>query len=763
MASDASPHGVTSGTCDGLERPPSPCHPPAEARGKWHVVGLDNRDGLGMVGVCAAPDRLGTGPVPVATCYPLLQRHEPLPHHIHGLEPVDANGRACCVCGRACADVSGQAYRCVEAVCAWHICRTCWGHDEYKTHWAPDVRGTSRGRVLFYVPLHRARATTPVPRAAIGGRLAAEWKSGCHFELSAGAVRGLCRALGPGPGSVVSKEFEVTEDCGGGARTETEWLEGVVDRAAPVRPGVRAVTWEDGDSDPLDLIFDSWRLLRPLRALPEPRKPPSVAVPKEKRRRGDGGPAPTRSPDRHPRPPATPAPPPQDCAVPRPKGPTAGHTEGPEAHDPRRSPADTDARALDQPQCPPCRCRSRLITFAGRTACPRHSNGPSRTDCPAGPAHTPCGAEGASVVRFLDALGATHAAHAVAKWPNLASCSVTDHLRPTIEYLQALGVRDIGPVVRKHGYVLTNPLDRTRAVVHALQEVAGLDVGRVVQRHPPTLLLGLETNLRPTLQYLETLGLVGSRLGKMLNRYPNFLCFSIGSRLAPRVADLQELGVRDVAAVLAVFPQVVSLSFCDNIRPTVQFLRSIGVEDVGDMIARHPQMLGYSLVAMRTKWEWLCRWGYSSADVVRFPHFFGYSLEQRIAPRLAFLQRHRPGHRPGLTGVLVPPDDKFAHMAFASPQLWTAFQAAYRHVPSGGTDGDAGSVDPEGGGHAGDDRNCVNAAHSAGAMAVGSDGDGDSDNGGGPAGENGSGTDSGGGSDSNSGIIRAPGSGACCL
>jgi mTERF domain-containing protein len=58
-------------------------------------------------------------------------------------------------------------------------------------------------------------------------------------------------------------------------------------------------------------------------------------------------------------------------------------------------------------------------------------------------------------------------------------------------------------------------------------------------------------------------------------------------------------------------------------------------EEVADMVRRLPSLLGFSIVTViQPKYNYLVEvMQRSPKELVRFPHFFSYSLEKRIIPR----------------------------------------------------------------------------------------------------------------------------------
>lgn len=65
------------------------------------------------------------------------------------------------------------------------------------------------------------------------------------------------------------------------------------------------------------------------------------------------------------------------------------------------------------------------------------------------------------------------------------------------------------------------------------------------------------------------------------------------------------------------------------------------MEEIGTMISRFGALYTFSLTEnLIPKWEFFLTMDYDKSELVKFPQYFGYSLEERIKPRYARVKVH---------------------------------------------------------------------------------------------------------------------------
>ncbi|XP_019427622.1 PREDICTED: transcription termination factor MTERF5, chloroplastic isoform X1 [Lupinus angustifolius] len=250
-------------------------------------------------------------------------------------------------------------------------------------------------------------------------------------------------------------------------------------------------------------------------------------------------------------------------------------------------------------------------------------------------------------------------------------------LRPHIAYLMELGmeIEQIRTIVRRFpSFVYYSLEGKIKPVVEFFLElgIPKEDIPTILAKRPQLCGISLSENLKPTMKFLESLGVDKKQWAKVIYRFPALLTYS-RQKLKESVDFLQEIGISDesIGKILTRCPNIVSYSVEDNLRPTAKYFRSLGV-DVGILLFRCPQNFGLSIEtnlkpvteffldrgytvdeigtmisrfgALYTfsltgnlipKWDFFMTMDYPTSELVKFPQFFGYSLEERIKPRYA--------------------------------------------------------------------------------------------------------------------------------
>ena len=172
-------------------------------------------------------------------------------------------------------------------------------------------------------------------------------------------------------------------------------------------------------------------------------------------------------------------------------------------------------------------------------------------------------------------------------------------------------------------------------------------VAKVIAGSPQVLGCSLEGNLKPTVAWLEDVGLSRQQVAKVIAGSPRVLGYSLEGNLKPTVAWLEDVGLnrKQVAKVIAGSPQVLGYSLEGNLKPTVAWLEDVGLnrKQVAKVIAGSPQVLGCSLEGnLKPTVAWLEDVGLSRQQVAKViagsPRVLGYSLEGNLKPTVAWLE-----------------------------------------------------------------------------------------------------------------------------
>lgn len=183
----------------------------------------------------------------------------------------------------------------------------------------------------------------------------------------------------------------------------------------------------------------------------------------------------------------------------------------------------------------------------------------------------------------------------------IAAASLAD-LRALFEYLGSfeLSGPDLRRVVSMCPEILSLRLKDVVPVFTFLlgeAKVAGADLRRVICRRPRLLVSNVETRLRPTLYFLQSIGI------HEVNRHTNLLSSSVEDKFIPKIEYFEKVGFcyRDSISMFRRFPPLFCYSVKENFEPK----------------------FNYFVVEM----------GRDLKELKEFPQYFSFSLERRIKPR----------------------------------------------------------------------------------------------------------------------------------
>lgn len=233
------------------------------------------------------------------------------------------------------------------------------------------------------------------------------------------------------------------------------------------------------------------------------------------------------------------------------------------------------------------------------------------------------------------------------RFPSFAYYSLEGKIKPIVEFLLELGVpkADIPIILTKRPQLCGISLSENLKPTMKFLETFGVDKqqwAKVIYRFP-ALLTYSRQKVRASIDFLYEIGLSKENIGKILTRFPSIISYSVDDKLWPTVNYFRSLGV-DVAILLFRCPQNFGLSIDANLKPVTQFFleRGYTLEEVGTMISRYGALYTFSLTDnLNPKWEFFLTMDYPKSELVKFPQYFGYSLDERIKPRYARMKESR--------------------------------------------------------------------------------------------------------------------------
>ncbi|ONI19873.1 hypothetical protein PRUPE_3G302700 [Prunus persica] len=230
------------------------------------------------------------------------------------------------------------------------------------------------------------------------------------------------------------------------------------------------------------------------------------------------------------------------------------------------------------------------------------------------------------------------------RFPSFAYYSLEGKIKPIVEFLLELGVpkSDIPTILNKRPQLCGISLSENIIPTMNFLEDLGVDKkqwAKVIYRFP-ALLTYSRQKVKTTIDFLYEMGLSAELIGKVLTRCPNIISYSVEDKLRPTAEYFLSLGV-DVAVLLHRSPTLFGLSIEANLKPVTEFFyeRGYSMEEVGIMLSRYGALYTFSLAEnLIPKWEFFLTMDYSKSELVKFPQYFGYSLEERIKPRYALMK-----------------------------------------------------------------------------------------------------------------------------
>ncbi|KAK6240931.1 Transcription termination factor [Theobroma cacao] len=216
--------------------------------------------------------------------------------------------------------------------------------------------------------------------------------------------------------------------------------------------------------------------------------------------------------------------------------------------------------------------------------------------------------------------------------PELMGCSIEEKWKPLVKYLYYLGISRDG-------------------------------MRRMLTIKPMVFCFNFETTIAPKVQFFRDLGVRDDAIGNMLVKFPPLLTYSLHKKIRPVVIFLMtKAGVteKDIGKVIALGPELLGCSIGNKLEVNMKYFLSLGIRhrQLGEMIADFPKLLRYKVDLLYPKYRYLRRTMVRPLqDVIEFPRFFSYSLEERIIPRHKIMVENRVNFK--LRYMLTCTDEEF--------------------------------------------------------------------------------------------------------
>ncbi|EFH38442.1 hypothetical protein ARALYDRAFT_482571 [Arabidopsis lyrata subsp. lyrata] len=232
------------------------------------------------------------------------------------------------------------------------------------------------------------------------------------------------------------------------------------------------------------------------------------------------------------------------------------------------------------------------------------------------------------------------------KSPNIPSLSSTTATTETLEssihekliYLDSLGI-DFLTLINRHPPLLSTALSAVESVVDYMTtppiNFTLQDFRRLVSMCPELLTSPLTSHTIPVITFLLREVGVDSifDLRQALRRRPRLLACSVDHQLRPTLYFLQRIGILDPHK----HTYLLSCSVEHKLVPRIDFFEKLGFSrrSATAMFKRFPQLFNYSIAEnYEPKLKYLMvEMERDVREVLEFPQYFSFSLENRIKPR----------------------------------------------------------------------------------------------------------------------------------
>jgi len=228
-------------------------------------------------------------------------------------------------------------------------------------------------------------------------------------------------------------------------------------------------------------------------------------------------------------------------------------------------------------------------------------------------------------------------------------------LRTGLDFLRGLGIPHprVATLVQRFPHILKYSVETNlRPSADFLRREVGLSDGelqQLVEKEPGCLQLSVACNLMPTCGYLlEDLGLSRQQLRTLVSKNPRVLSMSLRSNLMPKVQWMLDIGVptSKLAALLVSYPLLISFSLPKLREGEAVLVQNLGVaaEGLGGIMVKCPQLFGLRAEQIERKAGVIAsELGLTreqlSTLTERYPRVLTYSLPDNLLPKIQYLAR----------------------------------------------------------------------------------------------------------------------------
>ncbi|KAL8514072.1 hypothetical protein ACS0TY_013256 [Phlomoides rotata] len=275
-----------------------------------------------------------------------------------------------------------------------------------------------------------------------------------------------------------------------------------------------------------------------------------------------------------------------------------------------------------------------------------------------------------SVLSFLKEIGcsSTQLEKIVKCKPRILFHNVED-IKLKIKIFQDLGLSpaDVAKMISNHPMILhLTAQSKILPSLSVLKVLLGSDneVARLLRRCARCISADLENNLVPNVEFLKSIGVPMERILFFLYSYPRVLLVkpNVMKKSAERA---KEMGFDESSKMFVHALRIIAPMSKGMWEVKLQSFQDMGfsVSDTLTMFKDFPAVFNISMKKMEKGKQLLLATGkFNMSSIVDFPASLGYSIEQRLVPRLrilGILESKNLIKRPSLPTMCTLSDDKF--------------------------------------------------------------------------------------------------------
>ncbi|KAI3716618.1 hypothetical protein L1987_67613 [Smallanthus sonchifolius] len=219
----------------------------------------------------------------------------------------------------------------------------------------------------------------------------------------------------------------------------------------------------------------------------------------------------------------------------------------------------------------------------------------------------------------------------------ISATNTTTHFQEKVFYLDSLGI-DLMPLLTAHPPLISTSLSHIKSTISYLSTAISLSpaaLDRLISLCPEVLTLPLPSIISSITFLLREANVSSHNLRHVIHRRPRLLTSDVETRLRPALYFLQgTIGISEINK----HAHLLSSSVEDKFLPRIEYFHEhigISYDDTILIFRRFPSLFCYSIKNnLEPKFNYfVVEMGRDLKELVEFPQYFSFSLENRIKCR----------------------------------------------------------------------------------------------------------------------------------